>query len=163
MSHPGRPPNDYSTPHFPSLNIRTIYDTSDDRRYTLYYIRDVWRFTVIWTLIGYAAFHMAAVVIAMFAHGWRISSWKYLWAVPVVYLVIAAMEAIMAGSIVGVMCVFSINPAHSAQTGVTNNSSRVGAVYRAGYYEMNTWIPAVWAAISVLVLVISSFSIQGGL
>lgn len=40
---------------------------------------------------------------------------------------------------------------------------RLGAVYNAGYYEMNTWIPLVWAFVSVLVLIISSFSIQGGL
>jgi hypothetical protein len=47
---------------------------------------------------------------------------------------------------------------------VTNwKIDRLGAVYNAGYYEMNTWIPLVWAFVSVLVLIISSFSIQGGL
>ena len=101
MSRPYARPPGYQTPGFPSLNIQTIYDTTDDRRYTLYDITDVWRFTVIWTLVAYAVFHLAAVLIAVYAHGWRISSWKYLWAVPVVYLVIAAMEALMAGSIVG--------------------------------------------------------------
>lgn len=43
------------------------------------------------------------------------------------------------------------------------NRNRLGAVYEAGYYQMNTWIPVVWAVVSVLVLVISSFSMQGGL
>lgn len=42
-------------------------------------------------------------------------------------------------------------------------SGRLGAVYNAGDFRMSTWIPFVWALISVLVLVISSFSIQGGL
>ncbi|KFH48951.1 hypothetical protein ACRE_000880 [Hapsidospora chrysogenum ATCC 11550] len=142
MEFPAVPPASYRTPRFPSLNVQTIYDTSPDRRYTLYYIDDVWRFTMIWTIIFYALFHLAAVIIATFAHGWGISSWKYFWGVPAVYLVIAAIEAVLSGSIVGVM---------------------LGAVYNAGYYEMNTWIPCTWAGISVLVLIISSFSIQGGL
>lgn len=42
-------------------------------------------------------------------------------------------------------------------------SDRLGAVYQAGYYEMNTWVPCIWGFISVLTLIISSFSIQGGL
>ncbi|KAI9902549.1 hypothetical protein N3K66_001901 [Trichothecium roseum] len=142
MVYHNTPPDSYKTPQFPSLNIKTLYDYSDDRKFTLYYIEDVWRFTVMWTLILYALFHLAAVLIAFFTHGKRVSSWKYLWAVPVVYLIIAGLEAILAGSIVGIM---------------------LGAVYRAGYYEMNTWIPCVWATISLLILVISSFSIQGGL
>lgn len=100
------PPATYKTPSFPSLNVKTVYDTTPDRRFTLYYIEDVWRFTVTWTLITYALFHLAAVFIAMFAHGWRISSWKYLWAIPVVYLVIAGVEAILAGSVVGAVYVY---------------------------------------------------------
>ncbi|KAL6870042.1 hypothetical protein ACO1O0_001377 [Amphichorda felina] len=103
MPYPDRPPPGYHTPPFPSLNVQTVYDTSEDRHFTLFYIADVWRFTVIWTLIAYALFHFAAVIIAFFAHGWRTSSWKYFWAVPVVYLVIAGLEAVLAGSIVGVV------------------------------------------------------------
>lgn len=103
MSHPNTPPDSYETPRFPSLNIQTLYDTTDNKRYTLYYILDVWRFTLTWTLIIYALFHLGAVLIAMFTHGWKKSSWKYLWAVPVVYLVMAGLEAVLAGSIVGLM------------------------------------------------------------
>jgi hypothetical protein len=136
------PPSGYQTPSFPSLNVQTVYDTTPQRIYTLYYIRDVWRFTVIWTVIIYAVFHLAAVVIALFTHGRRMSTWKYLWAVPIIYIITAGLQAVVTGSIVGAV---------------------VGAVYKAGYYEMNTWIPCTWAFISVLVLIISSFSIQGGL
>lgn len=103
MPYPDIPPPKYRTPPFPSLNVQTVYDTSEDRHFTLFYIGDVWRFTVIWTLIVYALFHLAAVIIAFFAHGWRISSWKYLWAVPIVYLVIAGVEAVLSGSIIGVV------------------------------------------------------------
>lgn len=103
MSDPGVPPPTYNTPRFPSLNVQTIYDFTDDKRYTLYHIKDVWRFTVVWTLIVYALFHLGAVMVAMLTHGWRISSWKYLWAVPVVYLVIAGLEALLAGTIIGLV------------------------------------------------------------
>ena len=40
---------------------------------------------------------------------------------------------------------------------------RLGAVYNAGGFRMSTWIPFAWSIISVLVLILSSFSIQGGL
>ncbi|KFA70028.1 hypothetical protein S40285_02069 [Stachybotrys chlorohalonatus IBT 40285] len=136
------PPDEYRSPQFPALNVRTLYDLTEERRYTLYYISDVVRFTVEWTLITYGIFHLGAVCIAMATHGWNRSSWKYVWAVPVVYLVTAAVEALVAGSITGAV---------------------VGAVYQAGYYEMNTWIPLVWGLISVLILIVSSFTIQGGL
>ena len=42
-------------------------------------------------------------------------------------------------------------------------ANRLGAVYNAGGFKMSTWIPFVWSLISVLVLILSSFSIQGGL
>ncbi|KYK60131.1 hypothetical protein DCS_01266 [Drechmeria coniospora] len=142
MPNPNDPPKDYESPRFPSLNVHTLTDPTSKRIYTLYYIRDVWHFTVLWTLIAYAIFHLGAVLVAMSTHRWKQSSWRFLWAVPVVYLVTAALEALLAGSIVGVM---------------------LGAVYQAGYYEMNTWIPCSWGFINVLILIISSFSIQGGL
>ncbi|KAL8388624.1 hypothetical protein RB595_009108 [Gaeumannomyces hyphopodioides] len=39
----------------------------------------------------------------------------------------------------------------------------LGAVYRSGPFVMSTWVPFTWGWINVLVLIISSFSIQGGL
>ncbi|POR35638.1 Uncharacterized protein TPAR_04150 [Tolypocladium paradoxum] len=142
MPFPNDPPPNYHTPRFPSLHLRILSDPTPQRMYTLFYIKDVWRFTLIWTLITFAVFHLGAVLVALFTHGWKKSSWKYLWAVPVVYLVTAGLEALLAGSIVGLI---------------------IGAVYRAGYYEMNTWIPCIWGFVNVLVLIIASFSIQGGL
>ena len=106
MALPNTPPADYKTPRFPPLHVQTLYDTTNDKQYTLYYVLDVWRVTLLGTLIIYACFHLAAVLIAMFTHGWKKSSWKYLWAIPVVYLVMAGIEAIMAGSIVGLVSVF---------------------------------------------------------
>ncbi|GAO13121.1 uncharacterized protein UV8b_03511 [Ustilaginoidea virens] len=142
MSYPGDPPADYETPSFPSLNVRTLQDFTPQRTYTLYYISDVWKFTVMWTLLTYTFFHLGAVLVALFSHGLNKASWRFLWAVPITYLLTAGIEAVLAGSIVGLV---------------------LGAVYKAGYYEMNTWIPCTWGFINVLVLIISSFSVNGGL
>jgi hypothetical protein len=49
------------------------------------------------------------------------------------------------------------------QLGAKLTRSSLGAVYNAGYFRMSTWIPFVWSLINVLVLILSSFSIQGGL
>ena len=65
MSYPGDPPADYETPSFPSLNVRTLQDFTPQRTYTLYYISDVWKFTVMWTLLTYTFFHLGAVLVAL--------------------------------------------------------------------------------------------------
>lgn len=103
MRSPTNPPANYTTPRFPSLNVKDLSDPTTDKRYTLFYIEDVWYFTVLWTLIMFWAFHLGAVLIAFFTHGWNKSSWKYLWAVPVIYMVMAGLEALLAGTVVGLM------------------------------------------------------------
>jgi|SRR5688572_246438 hypothetical protein len=108
------PPEGYHTPPFPSLNVKTLFDQTETRQYTLYFLRDVWWYTTLWTLIVYVFFHLGAVLIAMFTHGWTKSSWKYIWIVPVSYLLIAGVEAVISGSIVGVMSVPLIHFADSA-------------------------------------------------
>ncbi|TQV96711.1 integral membrane protein [Cordyceps javanica] len=136
------PPPDYKTPPFPSLNVHTLSDETSDKIYTLYHIGDVWRFTVVWTVIVYAVFHLGAVMVAFMTHGFKRRSWKLLWLAPIVYLSVAGVEAVLSGSIVGLI---------------------VGAVYQSGDYEMNTWIPCIWGFICLLILLISSFTIQGAL
>lgn len=42
-------------------------------------------------------------------------------------------------------------------------SNRVGAIYIAAGWYMTTWIPFIWGWVNVFVLVVSSFSISGGL
>lgn len=71
---------------------------------------------------------------------WR--NWKLVWIAPIVYAFIGGLEAVIAGSVVGGL---------------------LGAVYQAGYFKMSTWIPFVWGLINVLVLILSSFAIHGGL
>lgn len=65
----------------------------------------MWRFTLIWTLIMYACFHWAAVGIALIVQVGKRgkTNWKYLWTVPIVYSAVAAVEALVAGSVAGAM------------------------------------------------------------
>ncbi len=73
---------------------------------SLYYLSDIWRFTLIWTFIIYAIFHLGAAGIAVAMQmGKRQTRWKYLWVIPTVYCLVAGFEAIFAGSIVGLMSV----------------------------------------------------------
>lgn len=39
----------------------------------------------------------------------------------------------------------------------------LGGIYKAGSFRMSTWIPLTWGIINALVLILSSFAIQGGL
>lgn len=92
----------YTAPGFPSL-----YWPPQDYSYTLANLSDIWKFTLIWTVIIYAIFHIGVAAIAL---GMQIgkprSNWKYLWIVPVTYTLIAGSQALLAGSIVGLMLVF---------------------------------------------------------
>lgn len=68
----------------------------------------------------YACFHAAAVGIALFVQIGKKgkTNWKYLWTVPIVYSAIAAIEALIAGSVAGAMsvplhdCGFHLSTAH---------------------------------------------------
>lgn len=88
-------------PSFPSLHWPV--ESCD---YAIYYLWDSWRFTLLWTLILYGIFHLSAAGVALFVQvGKHRSTWKYLWAVPIVYAFTAALEALVAGSVVGVLFV----------------------------------------------------------
>lgn len=72
----------------------------------LYELDDMWKFTLYWTLILYGLFHLGAVGVAVLMQvGKRRSHWKYLWLVPLVYALIAGAEALIAGSVAGLMLV----------------------------------------------------------
>jgi len=130
-------PLDYVTPRFPGLYWP--FDAPSGAATYLYYSNDIWRFTLFWTIIIFEASHLAASGYAV-AMQWK--NWKLMWIVPVIYMIVGAVEALLAGSVVGLI---------------------LGAVYNAGYFRMSTWIPFTWALINVLVLILASFSMQGGL
>lgn len=130
-------PPAYSPPPFPSLY--SPYNTAPGKGKYLYYSSDVWRFTLFWTLLVYGAVHLAASAYAMVMQK---KNRRFIWVIPVIYMIVAGIEAVLAGSVVGLI---------------------LGAVYKAGFLRMSTWIPFIWAIINVLVLILSSFSISGGL
>lgn len=88
-------------------------------------------------------------------------------AVGVLYMAVAGIEAVLAGGVVGLMyevffCFDFL--AKKAENGTRRLIwIRLGAIYNAGGFKMSTWIPFVWAWVNLLILIISSFSIHGGL
>lgn len=96
------PPPNYRTPPFPSLSLE-LTDWTDDHRWSLYHLQDIWRFTVLWTIIFYAAVHLAAAAIAIVMQGGKKRSWMYLWVAPILYVGVAMIQGLVAGSVVGVM------------------------------------------------------------
>lgn len=65
------------------------------------------------------------------------------------------------------MCEFTLQN-RTAQSifvaqGLTKRCGRLGAVYQAGNFRMSTWLPMVWGGVNVMVLVVTSFPMQGGL
>lgn len=63
-------------------------------------------FTLLWTLSIYMIVHVGAAVLAITMHlGKRWSNWKYVWIVPIFYILVAGSEAVLAGGLVGAMCV----------------------------------------------------------
>ncbi|KKK18145.1 hypothetical protein P175DRAFT_0483805 [Aspergillus ochraceoroseus IBT 24754] len=132
-----RIPINYVTPSFPSLYYPFPAQNVD--AYYLYHTRDIWRFTLYWTLIFYQACYITVAVCALVMQG---RSWRIGIAVPVLYVLIGGLEALLAGSIVGVV---------------------LGAVYEAGNFRMSTWIPILWGGVNILVVILASFPVQGGL
>ena len=150
-------PLDYATPPFPSLYWP--YKAKPGVANYLYYADDIWRHTILWTLILYAVFHLTVAAFAVLMQlGKGKRAWQYVWIIPLVYTLIAGVEALLAGSIVGLMSVSLLNV-----YGPKLTDPSLGAVYNAGYFKMSTWLPFIWSLINVLVLIVSSFSIQGGL
>lgn len=162
-------PLSYSTPQFPAL-YWPVRANPGEAQY-LYFLSDIYRYTLYWTLITIVAAHICVATWAMLmqfssatqrrkylnsTEGKALSgknrkllgenplaeTLSWVWIIPVVYIVIGASEAVLAGSLTGLV---------------------LGAIYNAGYFAMSTWTPLLWGVINMLVLVVSSFRIQGGL
>ncbi|KAF2400800.1 hypothetical protein EJ06DRAFT_529896 [Trichodelitschia bisporula] len=137
LTPPSVTPPDYTTPPFPSLYWPFPVHTTASLY--LYHATDIWRFTVLWTLLFFGATHIAASLYAVLV---QLRNWKLVWIVPVVFAVVGGAEAFVAGSVVGGL---------------------LGGVYNGGQFRMSTWIPFVWGAVNALVVVLGGFAIQSGL
>lgn len=137
-------PPDYITPAWPSLYWPfPVVNGLSQNAYYLYKTTDIWRFTVVWTLLFFGVLHLATSSYAVFTlFGSNSRNWKIVWVVWLIYAIIAAIEGLLAGSITGAL---------------------LGGVYNAGYFRMSTWIPFVWGLINSMVLILGGFAIQGGL
>ena len=91
-------PPGYTAPPFPSLWV-PAEDPAQNGSF-LYHLVDIWRFTLLWTLIVYGAFHVVAGAYAVFTQRENL---KYVWAVPVAFAIVAGIESLLAGSVVGLM------------------------------------------------------------
>ncbi|KAH6687300.1 hypothetical protein F5X68DRAFT_207143, partial [Plectosphaerella plurivora] len=96
------PPVGYVTPPFPSLTFQ-FPDISSTTvpRLSLYYVYDIWRFTVLWTIIIFGVVHAASAVAAILMQGGKKRSWIYLLLAPFVYFAVSMVQGIFVGSIVG--------------------------------------------------------------
>ncbi|KAF2859722.1 hypothetical protein K470DRAFT_271293 [Piedraia hortae CBS 480.64] len=163
-----RPPPGTPAPKFPSLYWP--FPVSGTQVQYLYKPKDMWKFTLYWTLICVVTVHLAVAAYAcgvhlLFRGGKRIgsqdnvpkarqgekgspsktghqrSSYKILVIIPL-YLFIGGMEGLIAGNVVGGL---------------------LGGVYKSGFFRMSTWIPFSWGLANAMMLVVSSFAVQGGL
>jgi hypothetical protein len=97
----------YERPGFPALYWPHLA-TDPEAGIFLCSLYDIWRFTLLWTLIVYGIFHMAAALLAIFMQlGRGKVSWKYIWIIPLAYALLAAIEAVLAGGLVGLVFVSS--------------------------------------------------------
>ena len=123
----------YKTPAFPSL-YWLIGPPHVVQPAYLFHVKDIWRFTVFWTLIVFEAAHLLVAVYAVIVIWWAgrndsqltneelkgepstvgnakerpradrgAKKLKVLWTVPIIYGVVASVEAALAGSVVGLM------------------------------------------------------------
>ena len=93
-------PSGYKTPPFPSLYW--FINGKADRPQYLYHMSDIWRFTLFWTIIIFELCHFTAGGYAVIVQ-WR--NWKIMWIVPLVYMITAGIEAVLAGTAVGLLYV----------------------------------------------------------
>lgn len=88
----------HTSPHFPAL-YWPISVLPGEPQY-LYRVKDVWLFTLFWTLIVFEGCHLAA---SGYAFAVQSRNWKIMLGISLLYAILAGIEALMAGSVVGLL------------------------------------------------------------
>ncbi|KAL1921905.1 uncharacterized protein VTP21DRAFT_10547 [Calcarisporiella thermophila] len=133
------PPPNYTTPKWPSL----YWPLGGKSQVALYYVSDIFQFTLIWTVLLISATFASAGLWAYFVFlpTTRSSTrWRHrllVHAVPIAFATIGAFAGLVSGSVVGAL---------------------LGLIYNAGYFRMSTWMPLVWGMVQVLVVIMASYS-----
>lgn len=99
-------PLDYVTPDFPSLYWP--FDVKPGAAQYLYFTKDIWRFTLFWTLTFYGAVHTAAlftglanrVPLQLKQAGLNFNG-KLTFGLSVAYIAVAAFQGLLAGTCIG--------------------------------------------------------------
>ena len=86
----------YSPPSFPALYWP--FPVSGAQTVYLYDAASMWRFTLFWTLLCVVGVHLVA---AGYACAMQYRNWKIIWFVPIIYVLIGGIEALIAGNVVG--------------------------------------------------------------
>lgn len=142
-------PIGYSTPSFPSLWWPLGPSRANFQGAYLYYLRDVWRFTVFWCMIlfltaytltglcsaGNMIFKRFRENKAVARHG-GLFGWRPLF-VGVVYIALGAGQGFISGAVVGLLLL---------------------AIYKAGALAMSTWIPFSWGFALIFYHICLSYS-----
>lgn len=143
-------PIGYITPQFPSIYWPLGPLKQKYEKLFLYYSGDIWRFTVYWSIIFFAAFYSLVGVWACFnivfkglrlrriTNGKRPFGRRAL-SVVLLYVLSGVAQGFLTGAIVGLM---------------------LQAIYRAGALTMSTWIPFCWGFGLILYHICSSYSIS---
>lgn len=141
-------PIGYTTPPFPSIywplgSSQLLFDSL-----FLYYATDIWRFTVLWSVIFFTGVYTLVGISACFNvafKGYRfgkVTSAKRSYMlrsimIALLYVLSGAAQGFLAGAIVGLM---------------------LQAIYRAGALTMSTWIPFCWGFALIMYHICSSYS-----
>ncbi|KAL7751400.1 hypothetical protein RI367_003260 [Sorochytrium milnesiophthora] len=125
-------PNDYTSPSWPSLYNPLNRQTTGG--VFMYYREDIWRFSLIWSVVLFTVVYGAAGCWG-YTVFFRRTRWAFL--LPVVFLFTAGLVGTLFGSIFGLV---------------------IAAVYNAGAFKMSTWTPFLWSLLQVLISVIGAYS-----
>ncbi|CAR56731.1 May24p [Kluyveromyces lactis] len=127
----GDVPVGYQVPDFPSL-----YWPMNNGKFSvayLYYLPDIWRFTIFWTMILFAIVYGTTGAIAWTTHKKILFGF---WMIPL-YIMIGMAQAFVSGTVVGIL---------------------IAIIYKAGLFAMSTWIPLCCAVVQILFNVSTSYS-----
>ncbi|CAO3614148.1 unnamed protein product [Mucor hiemalis] len=106
--------------------------------HSLYYLADIWRFTMLWSiLLSLVVYTTAGIWAFIMLAKSRTFKWHTLILIPFIFILGGFIASFVIGSIMGVALAF---------------------VYNAGFFVMSTWIPFLWALIHILVVLVGSYS-----
>lgn len=141
-------PIGYTTPPFPSIHWPLGALKQQYQELFLYYSSDIWKFTVYWSIIFFAAVYTLVGISASVnivikgIRRRRVTKYNRSYAaksifVGVLYLITGGAYGLLVGAVIGLL---------------------LQAIYRAGLLTMSTWIPFCWGFALILYHICSSYS-----